>query len=127
LESIHRVLAEKGILVFSISHPCFTTPQSGWAKDDQGAKLYWKVDRYFSQEACEQPWPADSAQGLLLFHRTLSSYLRTLLATGFDLLDVIEPKPSEAMLRKYPEFRDDLRMSHFIVFKAVKSKRSTGA
>jgi SAM-dependent methyltransferase len=122
LRNMHRVLVENGILVFSICHPCFTTPQSGWVKDDQGAKLHWKVDRYFSEEPFEQPLPADTEEGLLLFHRTLSNYLRTLLTTGFSLLDVIEPKPAPDMLRKYPEFRDDLRMSHFIVFKARKSK-----
>lgn len=113
LKSMHRVLVKKGILVFSILHPCFSAGQSGWVKSDQGEKLYWKTDRYFYEEVYEQPWPPDTPEGLLLFHRTLSSYLRTLLETGFDLLDVIEPKPSEEMLRHYPEFRDDMRMSHF--------------
>jgi hypothetical protein len=32
----------------------------------------------------------------------------------------IEPKPAEEMLSAYPRFRDDFRMSHFIVFKARK-------
>ena len=117
------MLVEGGILVFSISHPCFSTPQCGWVKDDQGAKLHWKVDRYFSEEVYEQGWPADTEEGLLAFHRTLSNYLRALLRTGFSLLDVIEPKPAEDMLIKYPGFRDDLRMSHFIVFKTQKSGR----
>jgi len=39
---------------------------------------------------------------------------------GFELLDVIEPKPAARMLEQYPEFCDDLRISHFIVFKARK-------
>ena len=55
-----------------------------------------------------------------MFHRTLSNYIRTLLKTGFELLDVVEPKPAEEMLSMYPNFRDDLRMSHFVVFKARK-------
>jgi len=119
--SVHRALVEGGIFVFSIAHPCFATPNCGWVRNSEGHKLYWKVDRYFSEEAYQQPWPPDAEEGVLLFHRTLSNYLRTLLRTGFALLDVVEPKPADDMLAKYPEFRDDLRMSHFIVFKARKA------
>jgi hypothetical protein len=89
-------------------------------RDSEGRKLYWKVDRYFAEGAYEQPWPPDAEEGVLLFHRTLSNYIVTLLQTGFDLLDVIEPKPAEEILAEYPGFRDDCRMSHFIVFKARK-------
>jgi SAM-dependent methyltransferase len=121
LTSFHRVLAQEGALVFSISHPCFATPDHGWVRDQNRSKLYWKVDQYF----CEGPYeqlllPADVGHRPLLFHRTLSNWLRTLRETGWELLDVIEPKPSEEMLARYPRFRDDLRMSHFIVFKTRK-------
>lgn len=120
LEGFHRLLVAGGILVFSISHPCFATPGSGWVKDDDGNKLCWKVDHYFEESPYEQPAPPGTQEGPLLFHRTLSNYIRTLLQTGFTLLDVIEPKPAEDMLGRYPRFRDDFRMSHFIVFKAQK-------
>jgi len=120
LQGFYRLLVESGILVFSISHPCFTTPGHGWIKDKDGAKLYWKVDRYFEEGAYEQPVPQEAKERLILFHRTLSNYIMTLLGTGFALLDVVEPKPAEEMLSKYPGFRDDLRRSHFIVFKAQK-------
>jgi SAM-dependent methyltransferase len=120
LESFFRVLVEGGTLVFSISHPCFTTPGSGWVKDEEGKKLHWQVNHYFGEGPFEQRFPPDAQEPFLLFHRTLSNYLKTLLETGFELLDVVEPKPSEEMLVRYPRFRDDLRMSHFIVFKARK-------
>jgi SAM-dependent methyltransferase len=123
LQGFRRLLVAGGILVFSISHPCFTTPGCGWVKDENGAKLYWKVDRYFEEGAHEQPVPQEAEEGLILFHRTLSNYVRALLHTGFDLLDVVEPKPAEEMLQAYPRFRDDFRMSHFIVFKAQKRVR----
>jgi SAM-dependent methyltransferase len=125
LRGFYRLLIEGGILVFSISHPCFTTPGCGWVRDGDGAKLYWKVDRYFEEGPCEQPVPKDAEEPLILFHRTLSNYIRRLLRTGFMLLDVIEPKPAEEMLDRYPHFRDDLRMSHFIVFKAQKTRSSS--
>ena len=120
LQSMNRVLVDRGLLIFSIPHPCFSTPNCGWVRGNKGKKLYWKVDRYFEECAFEQDWPPNTDEGLLLFHRTLSTYLTTLLNVGFELLDVVEPKPSEEMLSQYPEFVDDLRMSHFIVFKAIK-------
>jgi 2-polyprenyl-3-methyl-5-hydroxy-6-metoxy-1,4-benzoquinol methylase len=121
LKSFYRLLTKGGILVFSISHPCFTTPDCGWVRDSDGTKLHWKVDHYFQEGPYEQPVPRGAEEGTLLFHRTLSNYLQTLLRTGFTLLDVIEPKPAEEMLAKYPRFRDDFRMGHFIVFKVKKT------
>lgn len=120
LEGFHRLLVAGGILVFSVSHPCFTTPDHGWVKDENGVKLHWKVDRYFEEGANEQPVPQEAEEGLILFHRTLSNYIRTLLHASFALLDVIEPKPAEEMIQEYPRFRDDSRMCDFIVFKAQK-------
>ena len=121
LASFNRVLVESGILVFSISHPCFSTPGHGWFKDAEGNRLHWKVDRYFYEEAYEQQlFTPDVGDNPFLFHRTLSNYLRAVRETGFALLDVIEPKPSEEMLAQYPGYEHHLRMSHFIVFKAQK-------
>jgi ubiquinone/menaquinone biosynthesis C-methylase UbiE len=120
LQSIHRVLASKGVLVISFSHPCFITPDCGWVKNENGRKLYWKVDRYFSEGAYESPFPPREGAKLIVFHRTLTEYLRSFLISGFRLVDMVEPKPAEDMLSRYPGFRDDFRMSHFIVIKARK-------
>ncbi|NIR15594.1 MAG: methyltransferase domain-containing protein, partial [Desulfobacterales bacterium] len=52
---INRVLKEDGRLIFSILHPCFSTPPvHGWERvppDSQRKEdwIYWKVDRYFDR------------------------------------------------------------------------------
>jgi SAM-dependent methyltransferase len=121
LKSFSRVLAREGTLVFSIAHPCFSAPGHGWVRDDQGKRLHWKVDQYFYEGAYEQSlFSADVGDQPLLFHRTLSNYVKALLEAGFELLDLDEPKPSEEMLVRYPGYEHHLRMSHFIVFKARK-------
>jgi hypothetical protein len=94
-------------------------------RSDQGDKLHWKVDGYFAEGAYEQLYAMDAEETVLLFHRTLSNYITALLRTGFELLDVLEPKPADAMLAEYPEFRDDLRMSHSIVFRTRKRGSAT--
>lgn len=124
LEEMYRLLVKGGFCILSIMHPCFTTPECGWVKNENGKKLYWKVDHYFREGVFEQPWPIHAKQGVLLFHRTLTSYFRAIKRTGFIIEDLIEPKPSEKMICKYPEFKDDLRMCHFLVFKLRKKART---
>ncbi|MBU7018796.1 MAG: class I SAM-dependent methyltransferase [Theionarchaea archaeon] len=119
MREMFRLLVKNGLFIFSISHPCFTTPDSGWIKED-GIKLYWKVDKYFCEVPFDQKWPTKARVRILLFHRTLTSYFRTIRESGFTIEDIIEPKPSEEMIQSYPNFKDDLRMCHFLVFKLRK-------
>jgi len=58
---------------------------------------------------------------MLLFYRTLSSYFRAVVKAGFTVEALIEPSPQKDKLGKYPEFIDDFRMCHFLVFKARKA------
>lgn len=121
IEEANRLLIPAGIFIFSISHPCFTPSSHGWIKNEKGEKLYWKVDRYFSEGAYKMPFlPTYPQCDLLQFHRTLSSYYRTVVNSGFVVEELIEPTPGREMLEKYPGFIDDFRMSQFLVFKARK-------
>ncbi len=116
IAEMQRLLVPGGRFIFSILHPCFQTPQSGWVKDEAGKKLYWKVDRYFSEGPLEQAIPYDQEEKFLYFHRTLGSYVQTIIGTGLLLEGMIEPKPSAEMLERYPHFREDLNVSHFLIF-----------
>ncbi|MGD2250880.1 MAG: class I SAM-dependent methyltransferase [Candidatus Methanofastidiosia archaeon] len=119
LQEMYRLLIREGVLIFSISHPCFITPESGWVKKN-GKKLFWKVNHYFEERVFEQPWPMDAQDGVLLFHRTLTSYFKAIKKAGFVVEEIVEPKPSQKMIQKYPEFEHDLRMCQFLVFKVKK-------
>ena len=125
IREMHRVLVPGGAFIFTIAHPCFTAPECGWVRDDEGEKLHWKVDRYFEEVVSEQDYPRGAKDRLLHFHRTLTSYFRAVREAGFAVEALVEPRPSEEMLSRYPEFRDDLRMCHFLAFKARK-RRVTG-
>jgi ubiquinone/menaquinone biosynthesis C-methylase UbiE len=120
IHEMHRLLVDGGSFVFSIPHPCFVTPGSGWVKSDTGEKLYWKVDNYFYEGTYDQIFPIDQEEKFLIFHRTLSSYVNTIIQAGFQIVEMIEPKPSEEMLVKYPSFEEDFRCSDFLVFKLRK-------
>lgn len=115
---MNRLLVNGGNFIFSITHPCFITPNSGWEKDQNGEKLHWNVDQYFYEGPYEQR--IGGAERILLFHRTLTSYVNTAIQSGFRIEGLIEPKPSPEMLKKYPTFEEDFRCADFIVFKLKK-------
>lgn len=117
-QEIYRLLVDDGCFIFSILHPCFITPESGWEKNEYGKRLHWNVDNYFYEGAYEQR--LSSKEKILLFHRTLTSYINTIIKTGFILEGIVEPKPSDEMLKKYPSFEEDFRCADFIVFKLKK-------
>jgi ubiquinone/menaquinone biosynthesis C-methylase UbiE len=117
-QEMYRLLDEGGIFIFSILHPCFVTPESGWEKSENGKKLHWKVDKYFYEGPYERR--LGGKEKILFFHRTLTSYINTIIKTGFILESIVEPKPSEETLKKYPSFEEDFRCADFIVFKLNK-------
>ncbi|MNW33907.1 Malonyl-[acyl-carrier protein] O-methyltransferase [compost metagenome] len=121
IAEMQRLLVPGGRFIFSILHPCFQTPQSGWVKDETGKKLYWKVDQYFNEGPLEQAIPYDQEEKFLYFHRTLGSYVQTIIEAGLLLEGMIEPKPSAEMLEKYPHFHEDLNVTHFLIFTTRRS------
>ncbi|MGG2016331.1 class I SAM-dependent methyltransferase [Bacillus sp. S10(2024)] len=120
LSEMYRLLKKDGTFIFSILHPCFVTPNSGWIGREQVDQQYWKVQRYFYEGVYDQRFPIHSDEKVVFYHRTLTSYFKAIHQVGFTLVDVIEPMPSEEMLKKYPQFEEDLHCADFIVFKLRK-------
>ena len=121
----YRVLRPGGRLILSVPHPCFMTPSCGWERDGDGRKLHWNVDRYFDEGPHEERVLLKHDNVLIQFHRTLTSYVRALIGTGFVLEDLIEGKPTEEAIAEGPGWRDDLRMTHVIVFDCRKPASPT--
>ncbi|WP_042147234.1 class I SAM-dependent methyltransferase [Paucisalibacillus sp. EB02] len=120
LREMYRLLKPGGTFIFSILHPCFITPNSGWIRNDQGEKSSWKVDRYFHEGVYDQRFPFGTGDPIVWYHRTLTSYFKAILRAGFIVEDLVEPKPSKEILRKYPELKEDLNCADFVVFKLGK-------
>lgn len=86
LRNIARLLRPSGWFVFSILHPCFHTSQSGTLETPEGTVR--TISQYF-REAHE---PTDQTSNVGAYHRTLSTYVNTLTATGFIQEHVSEPR-----------------------------------
>ena len=55
------------------------------------------------------------------YHRTLTTYLDTLLENGFRLTRMVEPQPPEDMM-ELPGMRDELRRPMMLLVSAVKAE-----
>ncbi len=120
IRELYRVLRPGGICILAIVHPCFSS-DGEWVKDATGEKLYWKIDNYFYERAYEMPWPPDAEKTPVYFHRTLTSYFKTITDAGFAVNDLIEPYPSRDAIARSPGFENDMRMCHFLVLRLEKA------
>lgn len=126
LKELSRVLKLKGKFIFSIMHPCFSSPPvHGWVRkpvDSHRSEdwLYWKVDRYFDRSIEE--WTYFDLPPVYSFHRTLSDYMNVLFRNGFIVIAFEEPVAKEKDIKEhYRELNDSERIPWFLVISATKS------
>ena len=106
-----------GFFVFSAEHPVFTAYGSqDWYYDENGQILHFPVDHYYEEGSRDAVFLGEH---VIKYHRTLTSYLETLLQNGFALRHVVEPAPPENML-DLPGMRDEMRRPMMLLVSAQK-------
>lgn len=114
---VHRMLAPHGAFVFSVEHPVFTAQGTeDWYYDENGNILHWPVDSYFTEGKRDANFLGEQ---VLKYHRTLTTYVNTLLETGFGLTGLVEPEPDREMLG-IPGMKDELRRPMMLLVSARK-------
>lgn len=117
-EKVHRCLTRGGTFVFSVEHPIFTAYGSqDWFYDEQGNKLHWPIDRYFTEGKRQAVFLGEE---VVKFHKTLTTYVNGLIRNGFEITGLIEPEPDETLLDSIPGMRDELRRPMMLLVSAVK-------
>jgi 2-polyprenyl-3-methyl-5-hydroxy-6-metoxy-1,4-benzoquinol methylase len=101
--AVRRVLCPEGWWVFSITHPCFQTPDSGWTEDPAGT-MSRSVRAYFAEGA----WRPDNAEGVRgrvgTYHRTLTSYINALTGAGLVIERLSEPRETGDLAARVPAY-----------------------
>ena len=117
VQNISRWLTPGGSFVFSVEHPVFTAYGSqDWYYGPNGEILHFPVDNYYLEGPREAVFLGER---VTKYHRTLTTYLDTLLENGFRLARVVEPQPPENMM-DLPGMRDELRRPMMLLVSAVK-------
>lgn len=105
-EKIYRWLTPGGSFVFSVEHPVFTAHGTqDWYYGGNGEILHFPVDNYYYEGKRKAVFLGEA---VTKYHRTLTTYINTLLSCGFHLRHIVEPMPPEEML-ELPGMRDEMR------------------
>jgi 2-polyprenyl-3-methyl-5-hydroxy-6-metoxy-1,4-benzoquinol methylase len=114
---IHRCLVPNGLFLFSVEHPIFTAlPAQTWFYGPSGERLHWPVDHYQDEGRRQTNWLTEY---VIKYHRTLATYVNTLIEAGFRIARLEEPKPAPELTD--PDEKDQSRRPPFLVVAAVKA------
>ena len=112
-----RTLVRGGDFVFSIEHPVFTAyGEQEWMYGPAGEILCWPVDRYFEEGERDAVFLGERVKKQ---HHTLTTLVRGLLESGFQITDLAEPQPPEEMI-DLPGMADELRRPMMLLMGAKK-------
>ena len=119
LNRVRQCLVPGGDFVFSVEHPIFTAagPQD-WYYGPDGEILHFPVDNYYYEGERDAVFLGEH---VVKYHRTLTTYLNTLLSCGFRLKRVVEPQPPEDML-DLPGMRDEMRRPMMLLVSTEKPR-----
>lgn len=115
---IAQCLTEGGDFIFSVEHPVFTAqgPQD-WYYNNDGTPAHWPVDDYFLEGERDAVFLGEH---VIKYHKTLTTYLNTLLQSGFQITAIVEPQPAEELLDTVPGMKDELRRPMMLLIAAKK-------
>ena len=115
---VYDCLAPGGDFIFSCEHPVFTAqgPQQ-WATDADGKNLHWPVDGYYLEGRREASFLGCE---VVKYHKTLTTYVNTLLRQGFSLTALVEPAPDPRLVDQVPGMADELRRPMMLLVSARK-------
>lgn len=114
-QNIRAWLKPGGTLLFSVEHPVFTAYGSqDWYYDENGQILHFPVDNYYYEGQRDAVFLGEH---VVKYHRTLTTYLETLLRLGFRLEHVIEPKPPKELMH-LDGMEDEMRRPMMLLIRA---------
>lgn len=119
-KKVYRYLAPGGDFVFSAEHPVFTAyGTQDWIYNEDGKIAHFPVDNYFVEGKRDAVFLGEP---VAKYHKTLTTYLNTLLKLGFTITGIEEPQPAEWMIKEIPGMADELRRPMMLIVSARKGK-----
>ena len=118
IRRLYKMLKPNGNLIFTVEHPTFTAYESqDWYYDENGEILHFPIDRYFYEGEREAVF---LDQKMTKYHRTITTYVDTLLQNGFSIDRVVEPMPPKNMLDQ-AGMLDEMRRPMMLIISAIKN------
>jgi ubiquinone/menaquinone biosynthesis C-methylase UbiE len=127
LNECERVLNKKGIMVFSVLHPCFSPPAVYIKRGLIGrlipGKFFLKIKNYFAKGSTLISI-GKSSPPTRVYHRSLEEYFSVLRQSGFIVTDFREPACNTNLIKKFPKLKPFTLVPVVAIFKAKKNKKT---
>lgn len=118
VKKVEGLLAPGGQFVFSAEHPVFTAAGSqDWDYDESGNIRHFPVDNYYYEGKRTAHFLGED---VVKYHRTMTTYLNTLLKYGFQIREIVEPQPPAHLIETVPGMRDEMRRPMMLIVSAQK-------
>ena len=113
--SVREVLRPNGWFLFSVGHPCFQAPGARWVRRADGSMArqvsdYFAEGRWLQTDHVLTSEAADASR-----HRTLTTYVNTLVQSGFLLERIQEPQATVSAASRMPGYAS---VPPFLIIKA---------
>jgi SAM-dependent methyltransferase len=109
---VRRLLSADGRFVFSVEHPIYTAPRTpDWQTDPSGAPI-WPLNDYLREGSRVTDW---ITRGVVKRHRTVTTYVNSLLDQGFRLTRLVEWGPTPAQIAAEPEWANEVHRPIFLL------------
>lgn len=116
-KKVCELLNHNGYFIFSQEHPLTTAPISGasWTKDENGNASHYNLTDYARSGKRSTSWIVD---GVEKYHRTFSDIINALASAGFVITRMLEPTPSEELIKQDTRWERYLHKPNFLLIKA---------
>ena len=109
---VRRLLVPGGRFVFSVEHPIFTAPSNpSWQTDSSGVQV-WPLNQYLVEGKRVTDW---ITPGVVKQHRTIASYVNSLLEHGFQLIRLEEWGPTPEQITENPDWAHEVDRPPFLL------------
>lgn len=117
IQKISEMVKVGGQIIFTVEHPTFTAYGSqDWYYNEEGKILHFPVDNYYVEGKREAVFLGTT---MTKYHRTLTTYLDTLVQHGFQIDRVLEPEPAEKRLAD-GSLNNEMRRPMMLIISAFK-------
>jgi SAM-dependent methyltransferase len=120
VKDIYNHLNQGGYFIFSQEHPLTTAllTQDYWTRNSENEHIHYNLTTYALEGERKVTWIVD---GVIKYHRTISSIINFLSSAGFIVEQILEPIPSNEIMERYPSYKKYIHKPDFLLIKVRKN------
>lgn len=117
-KKVYDVLEKNGDFIFSVEHPIFTSNEKqDFEYTDDNEISHWPIDNYLHESIRHTNFLGED---VIKYHRTVETYLNTLIKSGFIINEISELLALNDMVDENPYLINELKRPMFLLISASK-------